>query len=119
APVRRDFFPASAWRVNSLSAQQQEVIEQLQAERYPRSAAKPSGRMYTPEEQQTLLLLAENPRVSASHVAGRIGCSVSTASKLLRRVVASNPRAFRVDVAHEAFGWNYIVSTLLSVPFPH
>lgn len=115
-PVRRDVFTASMWRLNALSAKQQEAIKLLRSERYPAGAAKRVAQKFSPEEQQILFLLAADPRVTASAVATQLGCSVSTASKSLRRVVASTLDSFRVDLSHEAFGWNYVVSTLLQAP---
>ncbi|MGJ7906082.1 Lrp/AsnC family transcriptional regulator [Actinopolyspora sp. H202] len=105
---RAIFRDGSSWRLNALSPEQQ---RQLASEPTAERATRPSG-----QDLEVLRILGPNARLSASTVAERLGCSVSTAGRRIARVMDSAFAAVRCEVAHNIAGWQVAATLWLDVP---
>ncbi|MDR7299840.1 Lrp/AsnC family transcriptional regulator [Haloactinomyces albus] len=98
----------SSWRLNALSPQQQRELT-------PASAREGRARPNT-RDLELLKILGPDARLPASAVAEQLGCSVSTASRWLERLVDSKFTSIRCDVAHYIAGWRVAATLWLDVP---
>lgn len=105
---RSIFRDGSKWRLNALSPEQQRALG-------PSAGRQRVGRP-SAQDLEVLRILGPDARIPASDVAGLLGCSVSTATRRINRVIDSAFAAVRCEVAHSEAGWQVAATLWLDVP---
>lgn len=106
--ARRIFADGSDWRLDALSPAQQQAVTVPQAKQ---RALRPAH-----GDLELIHLLGPDARLPASRVAQRLGCSVSTASRRIERVIGSEFTKVRCEIAHYLAGWHVSATLWLDVP---
>lgn len=103
---RRIIREAASWRLDSLSPAQQRALGPGDAR-----TRQPLGT----RDLELLRLLGPDARLPATAAAAHLGCSVSTASRAIRRLLANEHVSVRCEVAHHAAGWQVAATLWLDV----